>query len=251
MHEAAAPGPRAGPAVLTRGGPWCNRPAGASTQSPSSSAAPEHPWARAVMCSPAGSRPAPVPGPQAPGLDGACPAHGAWAVVRHELCEVHGAWTFCVVHRRGAWCTVTGVVHGHCAWSMVRDAWHTVHGHGAWCMVHGRAWAMVQDARSMVFVHGAPSSCTVHGPRCTLPVPEPSSWWPGDIPVPLPVPSPRRFPPNYGAALGPADKLACQRPPRGPGGSLVQMNIDWLEAPGRRALHPGHVCNKAGPPGRA
>lgn len=166
MHEAAAPGPRAGPAVLTRGGPWCNRPAGASTQSPSSSMAPEHPWARAAMCGPAGSRPAPVPGPQAPGLDGACPAHGAWAVVRRELCEVHGAWTFCVVHGRGAGCTVTGVVHGHCAWSMVRDAWHTVHGHGAWCTaVHG-PWCRTHGAWSLCTVHGRRARSVARGARC-------------------------------------------------------------------------------------
>lgn len=215
MHEAAAPGPLSGPAALARGGPWCNRPAGASTRSPPASVAPEDPWARAATCGPAGSHPAPpclVPN-QAPVLAGACPVRGApWAA-------------------RGPWCTVVLCgARSRCV----------VHGHGHGCTV------VVCGARRVVFVPGPRPAGRA------LPVPTPSARWPGGRSpflspclgrgASLPITAPRwDQQTNW--------RVSARR--AGPGGSLVQMNIDWLEAPGRRALHPGHVCNKAGPPGRA
>lgn len=117
MNKCMKPQPRGreqGQQHWQGGGPWCNRPAGASTRSPPASVAPEDPWARAATCGPAGSHPAPpclVPN-QAPVLAGACPVRGVPWAARGPWCTVVlcGARSRCVVHGHGHGCTV--VVRG-------------------------------------------------------------------------------------------------------------------------------------------
>lgn len=183
MHEAAAPGPRAGPAVLTRGGGL-----GAivqRAQARSHHLPPQLLSTRGLVqrCAALRGRiqpPCLVPKPQGWTVCAQHTVPGPWCAAGCARCTGHGQ--FCVVHGRGArsrsWCTVivrgpwcvtrgvrcTVMVHG--AWPcMVHGAGCTVHGLCAWCtvVVHGRrAWPMVRGARCR-------SQNPAHGGRGTSP----------------------------------------------------------------------------------
>lgn len=180
MHEAAAPGPRAGPAALARGGglgaivrraqahgrhlpPWLLRTRGLVQRRAALRGRTQPPRA----WSPSPSAGWCVPGP--------------WCAVGCAGSVVHGRFVWCTVAVRGA--RSRSWVHGRCAWRMARGL----------CARSTARWARAAGPNTQRAVAG------------------------GTFPVPLAVPWLRRFPPNYGAALGPADKLACQRPPRGAG----------------------------------
>lgn len=136
---------------------------------------------------------------------------------------VHGTQSLCIVH--GLQCTV----HSPGASCAVCGARCTVR--GPQCTAHG-AHSLCTDPSAQSVIHSAWNTA----PSARCPIPALRAWCPWPPPCAITEALPSQLLPCTGTSR----QIGVSAPGTWSRGSLVQMNIDWPEAPGRRA--PSRAC---------